>query len=204
MTCGPTWVRVDPVRVISNISSGELGHAVVHGLRKEKAKVTLLQGPVTHPLSTTGARVVAFRYFDELSRLLKHELKKRSYAIVIHAAAVADYALKNSFRGKISSRTKNLRLCLTPTPKLIAQIKKIDPNIFLVGFKLETDLTEKRLIQKARGLIREAKCDLVVANTLCAKAYRACIIDAQGRVLAKARTRAKTAACLIKVLKGRL
>jgi phosphopantothenoylcysteine decarboxylase/phosphopantothenate--cysteine ligase len=204
ITCGPTWVGIDPVRVITNISSGELAHDIAQGLTDEKADVTLLQGPVTHQFSSPLVKVIAFTYVDDLSRQLKQELKKIPYDVIIHAAAVSDYELKIPLKRKITSRKQSLQLCLTPTQKLISQIKKINPDVFLVGFKLETDTSEKALIQKAQHLVSEADCDLVVANIVKKKIYQAYILDPNGCILAKANTRKKIATALIKVLKARL
>ena len=204
ITCGPTWVRIDPVRVLSNISSGELAHAIAKGLARKKAKVTLLQGPVTHLFSCPSVKIITFTYFDELSRQLKKELKKTPYDIVIHAAAVADYKIKNTSKEKISSHKKSLQICFMPTEKLISQIKKIAPKVFLVGFKLETNITKKALLQKAHQLIREAGCDLVVANVLKNNIYRASIINPHGCILANANTRKNVATSLIKILKEQL
>jgi phosphopantothenoylcysteine decarboxylase/phosphopantothenate--cysteine ligase len=204
ITCGPTWVRIDPVRVISNISSGELAHEIAKRLTSEKASVTLLEGPVTHRSSGIANKTLSFKYFDELEKLLKQHLRRSHYDIVIHAAAVSDYQIKNALSKKIKSNLPRLCLCLTKTPKLISQIKKIDSEIFLVGFKLETNASQKMLLQKTKNLIKEAKCDLVIANTLNKNNYRACIIDRAGNVLSRATSRKKIAQNLIAALKENL
>ena len=76
MTCGPTWVPIDNARVISNRSTGELGHAIVDHLYKERAQITLLEGPVTHALKSKPNRTIKFSFYDELSELFERELKK--------------------------------------------------------------------------------------------------------------------------------
>ena len=204
ITCGPTWVRIDPVRVISNISSGELAHEIARRLTNEKANVTLLEGPVTHQSKGIAKKTLSFKYFNELKKLLKQHLRQSHYDIVIHAAAVSDYQIKNVSAKKIKSSLSRLDLCLTKTPKLISQIKKIDPKTFLVGFKLETNTSQKMLLQKAKNLIAETKCDLVIANTLNKNDYRAYVINKAGNILSHETSRKEIAESLIKALKENL
>ncbi|MCX5681317.1 MAG: phosphopantothenoylcysteine decarboxylase [Candidatus Omnitrophica bacterium] len=204
ITCGPTWVCIDPVRVISNISSGELAHQISELLYREKADITLLEGPVTHQQKHGRIKIIPFKYFHELEQLLKQHLRKRHYDIVIHAAAVSDYKVKHSSFKKIKSNLPSLRINLTQTPKLISQIKKIDPNVFLVGFKLETNSNKKILLQKTKNLITETQCDLIIANMINKNRYNAFIVDKKGSILARANSRKKIAQGLIKTLKDNL
>jgi len=204
ITCGPTWVPIDSVRVISNTSSGELAHIIAKNLSHEQAKVTLLQGPVTHPFLCPRLKIISFEYFDELAKLLTHELKKNHYDIVIHAAAVSDYQLKKASPIKMSSHLKSLHLDLTPTQKLISKIKKISPKSFLVGFKLETKTNKRNLLKKAQQLLKDAHCNLVIANILNKKSYKAYIVNKKGSMIAKANSRKEIALKLTKTLKGQL
>ncbi len=178
ITCGPTWVPVDDVRILSNVSSGSLGQICAQMCREQGAKVTLLQGPGTAEFSATGIRRLKFHFLKELENLLQQELKKK-YDIVIHAAAVSDFQLKRPFTGKISSQAKKLTLTLVPTKKLIRIIKKLSPGCFLVGFKLASRYHQGRLLEATRKLFREAQCDAVVANSL-NPAYRAFIAYKEG------------------------
>ncbi len=105
ITCGPTWVPIDSVRVLSNISSGKLGQMLARELSKKGAQVTLLEGPVETPLTGAASgkiRVLKFKTFDELFKNLKAELKK-PWDAVIHAAAVSDYRPKPAEITKLSS-----------------------------------------------------------------------------------------------------
>ena len=77
ITCGPTWVAIDEVRVISNQSSGEMGHLIAQELLARGAQVTLLEGSVTHSWSNPSVKVIKYRFFDELEKSLKLELKKK-------------------------------------------------------------------------------------------------------------------------------
>lgn len=200
ITCGPTWIPIDDVRVISNISSGRLGHRVALDCAGAGARVTLLEGPVRDPLRSKTIRVSKFFFFEDLRLLLEKELR-RKYHAVIHAAAVSDYRLKRPFRGKVGSHRKALRLDLTPTPKLIRNIKRSDPNTCLVGFKLEAKVSRASAREYARALFRDAKCDLVVANSAAGKNYQGYILDQEG-VLTGARSRERISSQLIEILRN--
>ena len=188
VTCGPTWVPIDSVRVISNTSTGQMGHLIAQKLTQRGARVTLLEGPVTDPTPVGSVKVIKFRFYDELEKFLKSELKKK-YSALLQCAAVSDYRLKKVFSNKINSDRAGLTLQLVPTLKLISEVKKINPGIFLVGFKLETKQSLRNLKQKARQLIRQSHCDLVLANSGSALSYRGYIIDPSGEILAEGKSK---------------
>ena len=199
ITCGPTWVAIDPVRVISNQSTGQMGHGIARALAQKGWDVTLLQGQVTDNTDLTGVRVIKFTYFDELEKALKKECKKK-YDVIIHAAAVADYRLENRHNKKISSEKKELSLRLVPLPKLINQIKQLAKDSFLVGFKLETALKRTDIPERTRKLFIEAQCDLVVANVNNTEGYKGYLIDADGNILSHQTSKAKMIKDLVGVL----
>ncbi len=195
MTCGPTWVSIDNVRVISNISRGELGIHLMESLQKQGFCVTTLMGPLIVPHKLKKQKIISFHYFDELKQSLFRELKK-PYHICIHAAAVSDFAVQRPKGEKISSRRQKIVLHLKPTEKIIRKIKRIHPKIFLVGFKLETNVAKNQLFQKAKELFEEAHCDVVVANRINGGKYTAWLLDKNLAVLGKATTRKKLALVL--------
>ena len=194
ITAGPTWVPIDSVRVISNIASGETGILLAQGLARQGAQVTLLLGPVALAMALPKRRqtmsfcprggqttafwpvadcclnkkikVVHFKFFEELKAKIIRELRTKEYAAVIHSAAVSDYQPAKLNRRKIKSGYKSLKLNLVPTPKIINLVKKIDPAIFLVGFKFEPVASKLKLIKEARRLIYNTQADFVVANTM--------------------------------------
>ncbi len=196
-------MAIDPVRVISNQSTGELGHFITEAVLKANAQVTLFEGPVTHQLNLNSKRlrIVKFNFFEELEQNLRKALTKK-YAAVIHLAAVSDYKIASPAPYKLKSDKHSLTLKLTRTPKLIEAIKKINSEIFLVGFKLEMDLTETQIKKETASLIERAGCDLVVANRL--DPYTAYIVDQNKNLVAKANTRRQLAAELVKQLITRL
>ena len=183
VTCGATWTPIDDVRVISNVSSGEMGHLIAQAFRQKRRRVTLIEGPVTHTLIDKKIKIIKYRFFDELARALKQELSKK-YDIIVHAAAVSDFKVKGAFKRKISS-DKDLTLKLVATPKLIKDIKRLSPESLLVGFKLESNLDPKNVFKQVRSLFTSSGCDLVVANTL-KNGYQGFIVNADGDILNKA------------------
>ena len=187
ITSGPTWVPIDNVRVISNTASGETGILLAKKFIVQGYRVTLLLGPVNFASVDKKIKVKRFLFFSQLNTLLKNELKK-DYDIVVQAAAISDFALKQSAKKKISSQCKELKLILKPTVKLINCLRKFKPNAFLVGFKFEPDFKADRLIKKTRNLIQSASLDLAVGNNLLGKRYNAYLVsktDAAGPFLSK-------------------
>ena len=195
ITCGATWTPIDDVRVISNVSTGEMGHLIAQAFSSKKAQVTVIEGPVTHKLADKKIKFINYRFFDELARVFKAELLKK-YDIIIHAAAVSDFKVKGSSKSKISS-DRALTLKLIPAPKLIKDIKRLSPESFLVGFKLESNLNPKDILKTVKPLFTWAGCNLVVANSL-AGGYRGFIVNAKGEILSKASNKQALAQKLVK------
>jgi phosphopantothenoylcysteine decarboxylase/phosphopantothenate--cysteine ligase len=180
ITAGPTWVRIDDVRVISNIASGESGIILAKKLQGLGARVTLALGPIDVPRLNKAIRIIRFRFFEDLKKLVIRQLKTRKYDALIHSAAVSDYRPKASYKGKIPSGARKLSLALRPTEKIINLLKRADPSLFLVGFKFEPRLGKDALLKEARSLTRSAHLDLAVANTLNKNKYRAYILNHAG------------------------
>ena len=177
ITAGPTWVPIDTVRVISNIATGETGILLAEKLQAQGAKVTLLLGPVESCCLNKKIKVLRFKFFDELRRIMVRELKAKKYDIVIHSAAVSDYRPLKAYSLKVKSSLHGWALKLVPTEKIIDLVKKIDHSLFLVGFKFESWQNQKILIDKTRALLRRAKPDLVIANTIKRNKYEAYIVN---------------------------
>ena len=201
ITCGPTWVPIDDTRVISNISSGELGQRIAQDFQKAGAKVTLLEGPVNCSLKSPSIRTVKFHYYHEFLALFKKELRK-NYHTVIHAAAVSDYQLNKAFNVKISSNLKSLTLTLIPTQKIINIIKKISPKSFLIGFKLESKVNHAVAITKGRKLMNDAGCNAVVVNSLHGGKYSAYLVGQNSKILNHSKTKKELSRRIVKLLKA--
>ena len=203
ITAGPTWVAIDSVRVISNTATGETGLLLAEKFAQQGAKVTLLLGPVSGCCVNKKIKVINFKFFDELRSKLIRELESRNYDLVIHSAAVSDYKPKSICRTKISSGKKELQLSMVPTEKIIDRIKKMQPRAFLVGFKLEPGANKNRLLKEAEDLIRQAKADLVVANTIDNGRYKACLLG-KGKLYGQALNKSALVKILTKVVSEKI
>ncbi|MFP4472705.1 MAG: phosphopantothenoylcysteine decarboxylase [Candidatus Omnitrophota bacterium] len=199
ITYGPTWVPIDDTRVISNRSSGAMGKLITAELLSKGARVTVLQGPITAPLTpSAGLKVINYQFYDELDALLQTTLSAKP-DIVIHAAAVSDYRPQKKSSVKISSSRKSWQIKLVPTPKLIRNVKRLAPDCILVGFKLESTRQDRRLKQAAGELLQKGRCDLVLANSL-KNGYYGILVDHNGKILDSARQRKTIARKLTNIL----
>jgi len=177
VTAGPTWVKIDEIRVITNIFTGRSGLFIAEEFKKRGYEVTLVINPHCIEKLPSQIEVIPFQYFDELARKIKNELRRKRYDIIIHSAAVSDYKPIRKFNYKISSKRKQLILKLVPTEKIIKTIRERAKSSFLVQFKLE--ITRKKLLEKAYRSLKENESDLVVANAWedLKSGYRAFIVD---------------------------
>jgi len=164
MTAGPTIEYIDPVRVITNLSSGKTGTLLASELISAGAKVTLIYGP-GNQIPSKGIKVINVTTSKEMFDVTKKELKKK-YDIVIMTAAVSDYTPKNPSKSKIKSNKKSLVIRLKKSPKIIDYVKKYQKDVLLIGFKAETDLTKNALIKSAQKKMKESGADIIVANDI--------------------------------------
>jgi len=170
ITAGPTIEYIDPVRVITNQSSGKTGVLLGTELISSGAKVTFIYGPGTET-PPKGARVIRVETSQEMLNAVKKEMKQK-FDIIILAAAASDYTLENPSKTKIKSDLAKIVLKLKRAPKIIDEIKKIQKNVFLVGFKAETNLPKENMISAARKKLRESNADLIIANDIGLKKYK--------------------------------
>ena len=205
ITCGPTWVPIDAVRVISNISTGELGQRLAREARRRGASVTVFEGPVERRMTDEGISVRPFKYYEDLMALIRSELvaEKKHYDAIFHAAAVSDYMIRNPLQEKMKSDQTDIRLDLVPLPKLIRSLRKISADSLLVGFKLEPDMSGDVAVGAAKGLFDAAYCDLVVANTLKERNYLGFVVDKE-RILAHDNTRQGVIDKLLDIVEKRI
>lgn len=164
MTAGPTIEYIDPIRIITNHSTGKTGVLLASGLISGGAKVTLIYGPGQEK-PPKGAKVIPVKTVMEMFTAVKKEMKKK-FDVVILAAAASDYVPTKSNKSKIKSTSKQMIVKLQRAPKIIDQIKKIQKDVFLVGFKAETNLTKINLIKIARKKLQETKADMIIANDI--------------------------------------
>ncbi len=163
VTVGGTSERIDAVRSITNQSSGRMGTAIVSEFLRAGSKVTAVYGHSTYE-PPDGAAVTRVESAAQMAKAVNAHLKAKKYDILVMAAAVSDYAPVRSNGGKISSRKKSIVLKLWKTPKIIDGIKKIQSDIFLVGFKAESRVSATVLEKSARAKMKASMAEMIVAN----------------------------------------
>lgn len=157
ITAGPTRERIDPVRFISNYSSGKMGYAIAEAAAARGATVTLISGPTSLevPPDVTRMNVETAEEMYEVVLELFPEAD-----VVISPAAVADYAPKAQAARKIKKTEQPVVLELEPTPDILARLGEMKGRKILVGFAAETEGLE----DNARKKLEAKHLDLVVAN----------------------------------------
>jgi phosphopantothenoylcysteine decarboxylase / phosphopantothenate---cysteine ligase len=157
ITAGPTQEPLDPVRFISNRSSGKMGYALAEAAAQRGAQVILVSGPV-QLAEPRGARVLHVRTALEMHDAVFANLNEAS--IIVKAAAVADYHLAQVPRHKIKKTAMRMTLDLDPTLDILAELGRKKGDRLLIGFAAET----QNLIESARQKLESKNCDMVVAN----------------------------------------
>jgi phosphopantothenoylcysteine synthetase/decarboxylase len=161
VTAGPTREYIDPVRYISNDSSGIMGLALVNSATRLNASVTLIHGPLTM-VPQKGVRRLAVVSAGEMFRAVKKNYG--SADIIIMAAAVSDFRPAKYYEHKLKKTiglSGHRTIELVPNPDILSWLgKNRRKNQVIIGFALET----KNLIKNARKKLLEKKCDMIVAN----------------------------------------
>ncbi len=162
ITAGPTRERLDPVRFISNYSTGSFGYAIAEEARRRGYRVTLISGPVHRP-AVRGVRMVMVESALQMRQAVLKELAKHDGLIM--AAAVSDWRAATVAGGKLKRRSRSLVVRLAANPDIVAEAGKRHPDKVLVGFALETG----DLIAQARKKLKEKNLDFIVANRMNAR-----------------------------------
>ena len=156
VTAGPTREPIDPVRYISNRSSGKMGYGLATAALRRGAEVILVSGP-TSLTPPAGATFVPVQTAEEMREAVLHHLERAT--IVIKAAAVADYRAKQTATAKIKGK-RDLTLELTPNADILAEVAARRTSAFVVGFAAETH----DVAANAREKLERKGIDLLVAN----------------------------------------
>lgn len=158
VSAGPTEEPLDPVRYITNRSSGKMGYALAEASRRRGAAVTLVSGPTRLP-APAGVTVENVRTTAEMSEAMLRCLDRAT--LVLMSAAVVDFAPARMETEKIKKRQGALTLELKPTLDILAEIsRRRKPDQLIVGFAAETS----NLLENAAPKVREKGLDLIVAN----------------------------------------
>lgn len=156
ITAGPTQEPLDPVRFISNHSSGKMGYALAAEARSMGAKVTLISGPTTLA-APFGVDLVNV---DTAEAMLAATLHAMPCDIFIAAAAVADYRPLTSVKQKLAKQGEALSLALTTNPDILASVCALADKPYCVGFAAQTE----DLLEKAKEKLLKKGADVIVAN----------------------------------------
>ena len=160
VTAGPTTEYIDPIRFITNRSTGKMGYAIARVARKRGANVTLVSGPSTLPMPSK-ITFCAVKTASEMRTAVLDNFKDST--IVIKAAAVGDYTLKDIHTQKIKREKGGCTLELCGTTDIISEIGKIKGERVHVGFAAETE----DILQNAKNKLMEKNLDFIVANDVC-------------------------------------
>ncbi|HET7671279.1 MAG TPA: bifunctional phosphopantothenoylcysteine decarboxylase/phosphopantothenate--cysteine ligase CoaBC [Burkholderiales bacterium] len=158
VTAGPTQEPVDPVRVLTNLSSGKMGYAVARAAQEAGAQVTLVSGPVSLP-TPPGVSRIDVRTADEMFEQVKKAAPRSD--VFISVAAVADYKVRNAAPQKMKKANgKPVTLELAENPDILAHVAAMKNAPFCVGFAAESEDLEKN----AREKLARKKIPLIAAN----------------------------------------
>lgn len=185
ITSGGTSEKIDKVRSITNHSTGQLGKVIAEYYLAKSHDVTLVT--TKHAVKPEHHNNLKIHFISNVASLIETlEPLVRTHDVIIHSMAVSDYTPvymtdlteidqmssvtelleKHNLEGKISSVSEHQVLLLKKTPKVISLIKKWNPNIRLIGFKLLVDVTTEHLISIAKESLIKNHADMIVANDL--------------------------------------
>ncbi len=161
ISAGPTREHLDPVRFLSNRSTGKMGFAIAEAAAERGHNVKLVAGPVVLP-TPSGVKRIDVVSAEEMLNVLKHELK--SCDILIMTAAVADWRPKNRSESKLKKNQMSEMLELVPNPDILKELAPLKRNRCFVGFAAETGDP----VAEAQRKRREKNLDMIVANDVSA------------------------------------
>jgi phosphopantothenoylcysteine decarboxylase/phosphopantothenate--cysteine ligase len=157
VTAGPTRERIDPVRFITNRSSGKMGFAVAEAARAAGAEVVIVSGPV-NVATPPGVQRVEVETAEQMMAAVESQLPNTD--IFIAAAAVSDYRPMQCAAEKIKKTSDSLMLALSRTTDILATVAARSPRPFVVGFAAETQNVERNALAKLEG----KRLDMIAAN----------------------------------------
>ncbi len=157
VSAGPTREPLDPVRYITNRSSGKMGYALAQAAQAAGAEVTLVSGPV----HLTAPAAITTVFVETAAQMHKAVLSRAPhYDIYIGAAAVADYSPARVQQEKIKKQAEHSTIKLNKTQDILANVAQLDPRPFTVGFAAETHDLENY----AKGKLKQKNLDMIAAN----------------------------------------
>ncbi|MEM2874668.1 MAG: bifunctional phosphopantothenoylcysteine decarboxylase/phosphopantothenate--cysteine ligase CoaBC [Candidatus Hadarchaeales archaeon] len=167
ITAGPTRERIDPVRFITNASSGKMGIELARAAARRGADVTLIYGPGTER-PPAGVRVIRVTTAEEMKRAVEENLP--GTAILIGAAAPQDFTVESPSERKLRHH-ECTSIRLVPAPRVIDGVKRISPQTYAAAFKAEFGATGEQLLEACRLKLAEGNFDMVVGNDLAEEGF---------------------------------
>lgn len=164
VTAGSTVEYIDPIRVMTNLSSGRMGIAIAQEAQRMGATVTLVYGHGT--LNPASGKIVRVNTGEEMYKAVVSELSSKRHDIAVMAAAVADFTPTKKSEKKIDTKLGKMELSLVATRKIIDEVKNKSKDTFLVAFKADYCVSDSLLIEKAYRKLKECDADIIVANDL--------------------------------------
>lgn len=159
VTAGPTIVPIDPVRILTNRSSGKMGYSIAEEARDRGAEVVLISGP-TSLRKPNGIKVIDIKTNEDMFNAIKNEFEDAD--IVIKSAAVADYKAKNYSSEKIKKTGDDLNLIFERDRDILKTLGDMKKNQILVGFAAESS----NVVENAKGKLERKTLDYIVANDI--------------------------------------
>ena len=164
VTAGPTREPIDPVRFLSNRSSGKMGYAIAEAAIEAGHDVTLISGPAN--LDTPkNVRALSIQTSDEMYEAVRNAV--RNCDVLVMCAAVADYKPAKYSSQKLKKKSATLSLDLVPTRDILSSIASQDRSFLVVGFAAETE----NVAANAQKKLRAKNCDMIVANDVSSSDY---------------------------------
>jgi phosphopantothenoylcysteine decarboxylase / phosphopantothenate---cysteine ligase len=164
VTAGSTVEYIDPIRVMTNLSSGKMGIAIAQEAKRMGAAVTVVYGHGI--MDPPSGKIVRVSTGEEMCEAVLSELSSNRYDIAIMTAAVSDFAPLKKSDKKIDTQLGKVEVSLVPTRKIIDEVKNKSKDTFLVAFKADYGVSDSDLIQKALRKLKESDADIVVANDI--------------------------------------
>jgi len=167
ITAGPTHEAIDPIRFMTNGSSGKMGYALAEAAREAGAEVTLISGPVSLPTPANLNRISVLSAQEMYAEVMR---KMPECDIFLGVAAVADYHCQTIAKQKIAKTEKNLTLRFERNPDIISSVAQLSPKPFVVGFAAETE----DVLARAHEKRKRKQMDMIIANQVGVKMGMGC------------------------------
>ena len=169
VTSGPTREYVDSIRYFSNTSTGVLGSKIVEALINRDIAVIHIYGLGSEALNDCNSQLlksIEVVTVDDLIHAIKDVADSGTIYAIVHAMAVLDYVPETKLTAKKKSDEDVWNIRLVRTPKVIEMMRKLMPEAFFAGFKLEAGVTEEELVERAGVLQNKYLLDIVIANDI--------------------------------------